>query len=99
MMKPALLLPVRLAGCWRCCCRLDLWWRPLPVLLIPVTAVLVREGHNWVLIDAGAPDSWSQAYASRLVQAVQKRLSSRDKLQAILRECVRVYIGVCVFVL
>ncbi|EFN52382.1 hypothetical protein CHLNCDRAFT_58851 [Chlorella variabilis] len=56
--------------------RLDLWWRPLPVLLLPVSAVLVKEGGGWVLVDAGAPDSWSQAYASRLVQAVQQTVSS-----------------------
>ena len=71
----------------RCCRRrLDLWWRPLPVVVMPLTAILVREGHSWILIDAGAPDSWSQGYASRLVQAVQATLPKGDSLQAILCE-------------
>jgi hypothetical protein len=67
-------------------CRLDLWWRPLPIVVMPLTAVLVREGHSWALIDAGAPDSWSQGYASRLVKAVQATIPKGDSLQAILRE-------------
>ena len=67
-------------------CRLDLWWRPLPVVVMPLTAVLVREGHTWALIDAGAPDSWSQGYASLLVKAVQATIPKGDSLQAILRE-------------
>lgn len=58
------------------------------MLLLPVSAVLVKEGGGWVLVDAGAPDSWSQAYASRLVQAVQQTVSSTKGggLKAILRE-------------
>lgn len=64
--------------------RLDLWWRPAPVAIVPLTAFLVKEGHSWVLVDAGAPDSWSQSYATHLVQALQKALPRGDRLAAIL---------------
>lgn len=46
-------------------CRLDLWWRPVPVVLLPLSEALVREQDGWVLVDAGAGDNWSQAYATK----------------------------------
>lgn len=51
---------------------------------MPLSATLVREGSSWVLIDAGASDSWSQSYASRLTKAVQRALPRGAQLSAIL---------------
>lgn len=65
-------------------CRFDLWWRPLPVALIPLSVTLVREGSSWYLVDAGASDNWSQSYASRLVAAVQRTIPKGGRLAGIL---------------
>lgn len=51
--------------------RLDLWWRPLPVVFLPLSAALVRERDGWVLVDAGAGNSWSQAYATKCAPAAK----------------------------
>ncbi|PSC69117.1 MBL fold metallo-hydrolase [Micractinium conductrix] len=65
--------------------RLDLWWRPLPVLPLPLSAHLVRSGGSgWVLVDAGAPNSWSQSYATRLLAGLQAAIPPGEELQAIL---------------
>lgn len=67
--------------------RLDLWWRPLPFALLPLTSILIKDASgSWVLIDAGAGDSWSQSYATRLAAAVKVALPRGAQLEAILRE-------------
>ena len=51
--------------------------------------MLVKDGSKWVLIDAGAPDGWSQRYASMLVADVKKQLPRKTGLDTILRESSR----------
>ena len=69
------------------CPRLDLWWRPLPVVMLPLASFLVKDGSGrWALVDAGAVDSWSQSYASRLTAAVKAALPRGASLDVILRE-------------
>ncbi|PRW20529.1 tyrosine-specific transport -like [Chlorella sorokiniana] len=64
--------------------RFDLWWRPLPVALVPLSVTLIREGSNYYLIDAGGGDNWSQSYASRLTAALQRTMPKGGRLAGIL---------------
>jgi len=66
------------------CGRFDLWWRPLPVAVVPLSCTVIREGNSYYLIDAGGGDNWSQSYASRLTAAVQRTIPKGGRLAAIL---------------
>lgn len=60
-------------------CSLIERWQPLPFLPgFPIAVHLVRDGSNWVLIDAGVP-----AQASQLLEALHAAVPPNDTLAAI----------------
>lgn len=67
-----------------CTCSLTEGWKPLPFLSLPgcpIAVYAVRDGSNWVLVDAGVP-----ALASQLLDALRALVPPTDKLAAIVCE-------------
>ena len=72
---------------WLPLCRLQQRLFLLPGLpSIPIMVGLIREGSNWVLVDAGAWDTPRRAHATDLVAALRAVIPAGDKLAAIARE-------------
>lgn len=82
------------------CCRYQRLWQPLPGFPAPATIWLVREQleaegqPQWILIDAGFPDRWSDAWNTQMMAALRKMVPP-GHLKAILCEPAAAYSSRC----